>query len=318
MATNVSAQPAALTPLPAKCLKWFTQKGYLQGVFWITLVALTSNTNDILMRLAGANIPPFEVTFFRYFFGVVTLLPVMLYHRKTAFATQRPLLHIIRSILLFGAIVCWSTAVTMVPLAVVSTLALTVPLFVLPMASFLLKERVGWQRTLATLTGFCGIFLVVYASTSDESLWQSLLQLNNGTLYLIIAALFFALSDILNKKFVSKESDLSMLFYIALGTAAIAFIPAYQNWVPLSSSEIFYFLCLGAGSNLILYFLLRAFASTEISALAPYRYTELIFATFFGIALFGEIPTQWFWIGATIIVISTAAISYYEIQQRKS
>jgi S-adenosylmethionine uptake transporter len=301
----------------AKYFSWFSKQGYLQGVFWITLVALTSNMNDILMRLAGARIPALEITFFRYFFAVLTLLPVMLLHRKTAFSTQRPGLHSIRSILLFGAIACWSTAVTMVPLAVVSTLALTVPLFVLPMASFFLKEKVGWQRTAATLAGFTGIFLVVYANTTTESLWNELRALNNGTLFLIIAAVFFALSDIINKKFVSKESDLSMLFYIALGTSLIALIPASQNWIQPTTQEYIYFFCLGAGSNLILYFLLRAFSSTEISALAPYRYTELIFATFFGYFFFVEVPSQWFWIGAAIIVASTAAISSYEIKQRK-
>lgn len=317
MTSQSSVQITAINPFISKYFSWFVKQGYFQGVFWITLVALTSNTNDILMRLAGQNIPSLEITFFRYFFAVLTLLPVMLMHRKTAFATQRPALHVVRSILLFGAIACWSAAVTMVPLAVVSTLALTIPLFVLPMASFFLKEKVGWQRTVATLAGFSGIFLVVYASTS-ESFWSELKSLNNGTLFLIIAAVFFALSDIINKKFVSKESDLSMLFYIALGTSLIAFIPAYQNWVQPSFQEYVYFFCLGAGSNLILYFLLRAFSSTDISALAPYRYTELIFATFFGYFFFLEVPSQWFWIGASIIVASTAAISSYEIKQRRA
>jgi S-adenosylmethionine uptake transporter len=314
MVIQSSVQTQSASP---KYLSWFVKQGYLQGVFWITLVALTSNTNDILMRLAG-RIPAFEITFFRYFFAVLTLLPVMILQHKTAFATQRPGLHILRSILLFGAIVCWSTAVTMVPLAVVSTLALTIPLFVLPMAAIMLKERVGWQRTLATLAGFAGIFLVVYANMTTESLWNEFKTFNNGTLFLITAAVFFALSDIINKKYVSKESDLSMLFYIALGTALIAFIPAYQNWVQPSLQEYIYFFCLGAGSNLILYFLLRAFASTEISALVPYRYTELIFATFFGYFFFAEIPSQWFWIGAAIIIASTAAISSYELKLRKT
>jgi S-adenosylmethionine uptake transporter len=315
MSTELSVQTLPANAI-ARYLGWFSRQGYLQGVFWIMLVALTSNTNDILMRLAGQNIPPLEITFFRYFFAVLTLLPVMLYNRKVAFATQRPGLHIIRSFLLFGAIACWSTAVTLVPLAVVSTLALTVPLFVLPMASFFLKETIGWQRTVATLAGFSGIFLVVY-DNSSESFWNDLWALNNGTIFLIIAAIFFALSDIINKKFVSKESDLSMLFYIALGTTLIAFIPAYHHWIQPTLQECLYFFFLGAGSNLILYFLLRAFSSTDISALAPYRYTELIFATFFGYTFFAELPNQWFWIGATIIVISTAAISSYELQQQK-
>ena len=79
----------------------------------------------------------------------------------------------------------------------------------------LIKEKVGWQRTLATLVGFAGIFTVVYGTSDDVSFFNSLMTLNNGTWYLIFAALLFAMSDIVNKKYVSKESNLSMLFYIA-------------------------------------------------------------------------------------------------------
>ena len=48
---------------------WFSQKGYPQGVFWILLVSLISNMNDILMRLTGPTLPGIEIIFFRYFFA---------------------------------------------------------------------------------------------------------------------------------------------------------------------------------------------------------------------------------------------------------
>lgn len=309
--STLTSSPA--TPLPI----WFFRKGYLQGVFWITLVALTSNLNDILMRLAG-RLPAAEVTFFRYFFAVVTLLPIMLHAGKRAFQTQRPLLHLVRSVLLFGAIACWSTAVTMVPLAVMSTLALTVPLFVLPLARFILKEAVGWQRSAATLVGFLGIFIVVYGTSPSANFFEEFTKLNNGTLYLIIAALLFALSDIINKKYVSKESDLSMLFYIALGTATIGFFPTQAVWVTPTPVEYIYLVILGAGGNLILYFLLKAFAATDVSALAPYRYTELFFSGILGYLFFQEIPGSWTFLGAAIIVASTAAIASYELKRSKA
>ena len=293
---------------------WFFRRGYLQGVFWITLVALTSNLNDILMREAS-RLPAQEVTFFRYFFAVMTLLPFMLMNARTAFKTERPLLHAIRSLLLFGAIFAWAAAVKLVPLAVMSTFALTVPIFVLPMAAVFLKEKVGWQRTLATLVGFAGIFTVVYGTSDDVSFLDSLMTLNNGTWYLMFAALLFAMSDIVNKKYVSKESNLSMLFYIALGTAIFAFWPAKNVWIAPTTEEMILLFTLGAGGNLILFFLLKAFSATDVSALAPYRYTELFFAGLLGYLFYKEVPTFWTFIGAGIIIVSTASIAYYEIYQ---
>ncbi len=313
--TATTASPSVPQQTSSQPL-WFFRKGYLQGVFWITLVALTSNLNDILMREAS-RLPAQEVTFFRYFFAVITLLPFMLMKAKTAFKTERPGLHAIRSLLLFGAIFSWAAAVKLVPLAVMSTFALTVPIFVLPMASVFLKEKVGWQRTLATLVGFAGIFTVVYGTSEDTNFIQSLLTLNNGTWYLMFAALLFAMSDIVNKKYVSKESNLSMLFYIALGTAIFAFIPAKMVWTLPTTQEFIILFILGAGGNLILFFLLKAFSATDVSALAPYRYTELFFAGIFGYIVYREIPTVWTFMGAGIIIVATASIAYYEIHQAR-
>lgn len=292
---------------------WFSSPGYMQGIFWICLVALTSNTNDILMRLVGSNLPSMEIAFFRFFFAMLTLLPVMLYHCKNgSFYTKRPALHLLRAALLFGAIACWTTGLTMVPLAAVSTFAQTTQLFVLPMAAVFLGERVGWQRALATCAGFAGILCIINGHAGEEGIVESLLSMNNGTLFLMAAAMMFALSDILNKRFVVEESTLSMMFYIALGTTLLGAYPAYHVWVSPSYGDLVLLALLGAGGNLILFFLLRAFAATDVSALAPFRYVEMIFAGIFGFFIFHEVPTFWTLVGAAIIVPSTFAIAYYE------
>ncbi|MGN6671063.1 MAG: DMT family transporter [Candidatus Nucleicultricaceae bacterium] len=306
--TELNARPSFLS--------WFNQKGYLQGVFWIIVVSLVSNMNDILTRKVGSRLPPLEVAFFRFFFAVITLLPVMISKGRTAFKSKHPGVHALRSVLLYGAIVCWSVGVTLIPLAAVSTLALTVPIFVLPMAVVFLQEKVGVQRTIATLVGFCGILIVVMGGGSNTaSFLKDITTFNNGTLYMICACVLFALSDIINKKMVVKESTLSMMFYIALGTTAFGIIPAYTVWMEPTLHELVFLFLLGAGANLILFFLLKAFAATDVSALAPYRYVELLLAGLFGFLLFNEIPTIWTLVGASIIVPSTFAIAYYETKK---
>ncbi|MCP4924073.1 MAG: DMT family transporter [bacterium] len=297
----------------ANPIKWFNAKGYAQGVFWIIMVSLISNMNDIIMRLTGDRLPSMEIAFFRFFFGVITLLPLMLSKGPQAFKTSRPLMHGIRAILGFCAVALWCYGVGEAPLVVVSTIALTVPLFVLPMASLVLKENVGWQRTVATLAGFGGILVVVTGASEGFSL--DALQI--GALGLVAAAILFAVSDIFNKIMLKTETSLTLLFYFAVGTTIAGIIPAYLVWVTPTISELLYLFVLGAGGNLILYCLLKAFSATEVSALAPYRYVELGFAMAFGFLLFGEIPGLNHWIGIAIIVPCTLAIAYYEIYQRK-
>ncbi len=296
-------------------LNWFHSPGYAQGVFWIMLVSLLSNMNDILMRLLGSRLDGMEIAFFRFFFAAIVLLPIMLYQGKSAFKTALPGLHVLRALLGFGAVSCWCYGVTMAPLSVVATLALTVPIFVLPMAYLLLGEPVGWARTTATLAGFIGILVIVIPQDGGEQvLWQS--SFNAGAMILIMAAILFAISDILNKKMVKHESVLAMLFYFAFGTSLAGAIPAWQVWQTPNLQEFMFLFLLGMGGNLILFCLLKAFAATQVSALAPYRYLELIFATVFGYLLFGEIPGSYVIIGAAIIIPSTLMIALYETKKK--
>lgn len=307
----ISTSPPQSPPL------WLHKKGYAQGVLWIILVSLISNANDILMRQTGHNLPGIEVTFFRYFFATLTLLVIMIPRGKSSFQTSRPLLHALRSVLLFAGIALWIQGLRLVPLAAVSTMALTVPIVVLPLAAIILHERIGLHRIVATLFGFAGIFYLISNGFQVSAILE-IFHRNSGILYLIIAVLCFALSDIINKKYVITESTLSMMFYLALGTAAISLAPTLYYWVWPTPLELFYLIILGIGGNLILYCLLKAFHATEVSALAPYRYVELIFATLFGWLLFDELPAPQFWIGCFMIIISTASITYYEAKLRRN
>lgn len=290
--------------------------GYMRGVFWICMVCMTSALNDVLMREAGYRLPSMQVAFFRTFFALLTLLPVITYKGWHTIKTVQLNWHIVRSLLGFCAIALWCYGVSSVPLAIVSTVGHVIPLFVLVLAYFLLKEKIGWQRVVATLGGFSGILLIVCTSYSSQNSHESS-PLFYGMVGLLFAALCFALSDIVNKKMVHEESHLSMLFYFALGTTLAGMVPAYKVWVDPTMTEILYLLALGAGGNMILFFLLKAFAATDVSALAPFRYVELLFALAFGYFLYGEIPNSWAWVGIGIIVPCTFAVMIYESNRRK-
>lgn len=297
---------------------WLNKKGYLQGVFWAIMVCIVSSSNDTLTKFAGDRLEGLQVAFFRFFFSMVTLLPFMLYKGAQVFKTPRPGFHGLRAILGYAAVVCWCIGVAVTPLSAVSLLAQTVPLFVLPMAFLILREKVGWQRTFATLAGFIGI-LVTLQSPDRSSSFLSFTELNVGAIWLLAAGLAFAASDILNKIMVgTEEHPLTMLFYFAAGTTLIGIIPAWMVWQTPTLSEIFWLVCLGGGANLILYCLIKAFTATDISALTPYRYVELIVASGFGFVLFGEIPTIMTLVGAAIIVPATLTIAVYETRKQKA
>ena len=105
---------------------------------------------------------------------------------------------------------------------------------------------------------------------------------------------------------------ISMLFYSAIVTAMLALPFASQYWLTPTSRELFLLFILGASANLILFFLLKAFALTDATALAPYRYLELILSALIAYMVFKEVPTGATIYGAVVIIPATLFIIYSE------
>ncbi len=245
---------------------------------------------------------PWEITFFRFAFAILTLLPFMLYQGKKAFLTHRWGLHVGRGLLLFIAISLWGQGIKASPITTATLMSFSVPLFVLLLAPILLQERVSWPMWMATLGGFVGILLV---------LRPDLHTFSQGSLFFVVAAILFGLLDILNKKYVNQESTLSMLFYSSVVALFFTTYPTIQVWHSPSLRELMGLLALGIGGNLILYFLLRAFSLASASSLAPFRYLELLISTLLSYFFFNELPTTYSYLGAAIIIPCTLFIGYY-------
>lgn len=283
---------------------------YLKAVFWFVLSLVVSCGNDAITKYLGERLHPWEIIFFRFFLGALTLLPLMLYQGKKSFKTHRPLLHLVRGIVVFLAMGLWSQGIKAAPITTATIMSFTVPIFVLLLAPVLLKERVTWPMWLATLVGFAGIILVLQPDAQS-------FRLHSASLCFLLAAMLFGLLDIINKKYVTQEPMLCMLFYATLVAIALIAFPAAHVWRAPTSHELLWLLALGVGSNLILYFLLRAFALADASSLAPLRYLELLISINVGYILFQELPNSHSYLAAAIIIPCTLFIGYYQSRDKK-
>jgi len=273
------------------------------------MMGAISNLNDILVKHVGSSLSGAEVAFFRFFFSTVVLLPFMVARGKGAFVTPYPGIHFIRALLLVLAIAPWCYGVAALPLTIATTIGFTTPFFILPLAKIFLKEQVGWQRWAATVFGFIGLLVIVHPSGD---------AFNPMVLALVASTVMFASLDIINKKLLIKdESLLSLLFFSALGTAVFGFVPAVLTWQTPTSQQLFFLFLLGGGANLILFCVLKAYAATDVSAIQPFRYFELILSGVFGFIIFREFPTVSTLLGAAIIIPATLYIAIYETRKQK-
>jgi S-adenosylmethionine uptake transporter len=287
--------------------KWFVSKGYSQGVFWAVMISVVSVTNDVLMRFLGERLHPVEISFFRFFFSMVSILPLMVSSGSTLFKTKRPVMHAMRAVLgaLALGLCCYS--VNIMPLSENTTIMFCEPLFFLPLAYILLKERVDAPRWIATIVGFIGLMIILRPGTEAFRI---------VAFVPMTAAILFALSNVMVKKMTGEHAS-TMLFYFGVGTTLFALIPLPFFWDMPTLSELGLLVLLGIGGNMIQVCLFRAFSATEASALAPFRYVEFIISALFGYLLFSQIPTVWIFGGAALITLSTFYITIMETRKER-
>ena len=286
---------------------WFFRPGYIQGVFWANMISVFSVMNDVLMCHLGNRIPTFEITFFRFFFCTIMLIPLVL-KDVSVLKTKSVKKHISRVII--GAIALWlcCLSVNCMPLSQNTAIMFTQPLFFLPMAFIFLKEKIGKQRWISSIVGFLGLIYIVQPHTND---FQLLSFIPMG------AAILFATLDIMTKKMVVNEKTLALLFYFGIGTTFLMLPFSMYHWITPNMDELLWLFLLGFGGNMIQVCLFLAFSATEASALAPFRYVEFVISITFGYFFFSQIPTQQTLIGSIIIIASSIYLSYIETKLTK-
>lgn len=278
-------------------------RSYFIGVSWFVLSLVSSSINDIISKYTGQCIHCYEVTFFRFLFGTITLIPFIMYYGMDSLKTSRPMVHIFRGFLLFLGIAGWTYGLGLAPVTTATVVSFTIPIFVLVLGVFFLKEHIIWQRWLVTIVAFAGLVITLDPSASD---------FNPEVIVFVIAAVGFAILDIINKKFVIKETMISMLFYSAIITAIFSIPFTIHHWVTPSLYDLFLLFLLGANANLILFFLLKAFSYADATAVAPYRYLELILSAMIAYLVLEELPKESTIYGALVVIPSTLFIIYSE------
>jgi S-adenosylmethionine uptake transporter len=276
---------------------------YFIGVAWFILSLVSSSINDVISKYVGLRLHSYEITFLRFFFGTVTLIPFIWYYGSNTIKTSRPFVHFVRGGLLFLGMAGWTYGLSIAPVTTGTVITFTIPIFVLILGVFFLSEHIIWQRWLVTIVAFIGIAITLDLNAED---------FNPEILIFVISAVGFAILDIFNKKIVIKESMISMLFYSAIITTILACPFAIYYWITPTMNELILLFILGMSANLILFFILKAFTYADATALMPYRYLELIMSAGIAYIVFSEIPSTSTIYGALIVIPSTLFIIYSE------
>ena len=267
---------------------------------------------DAIGKALTASYPVPQVVWARYFFQfALMLLLIPRVGARGLVRTSRPGIHVARGLLLAVSTLCLIKAISIVPLADAYTITFVAPLLVTVFSIPLLGERVGWRRWSAVLAGFAGVLIVIRPGVGTAH-WALLLPL--------MTAVGFALYQILTRKVsaVPGETTLAMLFYLAcVGTAiTTAYLPFV--WQPVAALDWLPMAAMGALGGLGHLILIRALTVAPASLLAPFVYSQIVWALVLGYLVFGDLPDTWMLMGGAVIVASGLYVFYREAVLGKS
>ena len=256
---------------------------------------------------------PGQVTFYRFFFQLVCMLPLMFFVGGSIFRARRPWMNLLRGALHASASLMFFAAVKYMPLADVFAIYFVEPFMLTMMSALFLGDKVGWRRWLAIIVGFGGAMIVIQPSYAIFG-WTALLP--------VACAFLYTLYLFLNRAIGEADSPLTM--QIMAGIGGTLFMAAglglghslggaeFEPSLPASALGLFLLVLLGSISGYMHLLVVRAFRLAPLSLLAPFQYFEIISATVLGYALFGDFPTLSKWIGIAIIVASGLFIIWRE------
>lgn len=288
---------------------WSRLPPILRGILLMTLSTLLFSSMHAAIRHLSDELSPLQIAFFRNFFGLLVFLPVAARTRFGFLATNRLGLHGIRAVLNVACMLMFFFALTMTPIARVTALSFTSPLFMAVISVVLLGEVMRIRRWTATILGFVGALIIIRPGFAE---------IDTGSLLVVISAATWAACMGIIKILGRTESSLTITGYSNLLMSILSLIPAILVWQTPDASAWFWLVFIGVVGTFGQIAVAEALRITDATAVMPFDFLKLIWATAFGFILFSEMPDEFTWIGAAIIFSSGFYIAYRESQLNKA
>ncbi len=275
----------------------------VRGALWILLSCVCFSSIAVLVRLLSSALHPFEIVFFRNLFGLAFMVPWFLTQGRASLRTGRPLLHGFRALSGVGSMLCWFTAITLMPLAEATALSFVAPLLVTAGAAMFLREQVGIRRWSAIVFGFAGAMIILRPGAG---------AIATPALLVLLGTCFTATTLLLVKTLSRQDPPGTIVLYMGLLITPISAIPAVFVWEAPSGPDFAWLLAIGLLGTIGHITLVRAFAVADAVAVMPFNFSRLIIAALLGYLVFGEQPDGWTWVGAGVIFSATIFTAHRE------
>lgn len=268
------------------------------------------SANDAATKLASQYLPVTEIVAIRAIFTLMFALLIIALRRELAalpritdpYLMLRALIETITGILIIYAL-------SLMPIANLTAILLVQPFLMTIVGVYVLKETVGWRRWMAVAAGFAGMLLVMKPGTAD---------FDQTSLVALTAAFLVLARDYLVRKIRAEVPTTVISFATALVSVPIGLLGAAVE--PWKMPEPYSFIVVVVSAAFLVFafiLMVAAFRGTEVSAVSPFRYSIVVFAVIFGVAVFGEFPDGVALAGIGIIVAAGIYMLHRETMRQR-
>jgi len=277
----------------------------VRGALWMLASAVSFTLMTSLIKFLGEDYSPAVQTFYRQAAGLIVLAPVILRDPAGSFRTTRPGILLFRSLAGTLGMILAFWAYQEMPLAEANALSFTRTLWIVPLAIFVLGERIGPWRIGATLIGFAGVLLMLQPSIANAVGLPAAAALASAALFAM---------TVTGMKMMTRDHSVRVLM---VWSAVLGFVLAAPlaviEWRWPQPLDLALLAAMGVLGLVNQTCYIKGMALGDAAAMAPIDYTRLVFAILFGLLFFGEVPNWITMLGASIVIGSTLLITLREL-----
>lgn len=266
-----------------------------RGILLMCAALLCFSLLDSSGKWLGPKIGALETTWVRYTISVVLVSLVINPWRTPGVArTRKPLLQMLRSLMLFASTVLNFMALKYLPLMEVLSVLFCTPLVVALLSGPVLGEWVGPRRLVAILIGFGGILIVTRPGIA---------AFHPAILYSLAGVFAYAFYAILTRILAGYDSSATTMFYSGIA-GVVLLTPAIPSiWIaPPDTLSLFVMLGTGIFGAVGHWLLILAHRHAPASTLSPFIYTQMVYVVILGYVIFDNVPDAWTIAGSAVVV----------------
>ena len=275
------------------------------AVLMIVGAVATFSIMDATIKTMLPRLPVPFLVWARWTFQVVAMLiwlgPTM---GRGMVRTQRLPLQLVRGLLLISSSLCFFMALGSLPLAEATAINYTTPVLVILLAVLFLGERMTAPRIAFVVAGIVGMLLIVRPGAD---------LFRGASLLVLCSASFYAVFQILTRVMAREDPRVMLLYPALVGAAAMTVAwPFFGSRLDLTWLDMGKLLMVGLLGTAGHFLLILAFQRAPASALTPFTYAHLVFATMVGWLVFGDFPDALTLAGMAVIGGSGLLLTWHE------